>query len=62
MHLNDIKEEFLQFLTEASFVLRVLSLPASVRPSVSPSARHQDCPRDNSSSFQATITKLGPYV
>ena len=49
-----------RFLPEASIGLRVLSLPASVRPSVSPSVRHQVCPRDNSSPVQARITKFGP--
>ena len=44
------------FLPEASIGLRVLSLPASVRPSV----RHQVCPRNNSSPVQARITKFGP--
>ena len=54
----------LQFLPEASFGLRVLSLPASfrpsVRPSVRPSARHQVFARDNSSPVQARITKFEP--
>ena len=54
------------FLPEASIGLRVLPLPASVRPSVRqsvrPSVRHQVFPRDNSSPVQARITKFGPYV
>ena len=33
---------------------------ACVRPSVSPSVRHQVCPCDNSSPVQARITKFGP--
>ena len=37
-------DEMVIFLPEASIGLRVLSLPASVRPSVRP----QVCPRDNS--------------
>ena len=36
---------FTSFLPEASFGLRVLSLPASIRQSI----RHQVCPRDDSS-------------
>ena len=36
------------FLPEASFGLRVFSLPESVRQSVSLSVRHQVCPHDNS--------------
>ena len=44
------------FLPEASFGLRVLSLPASVCPSV----HHQVCLCDNSSPIQARITKFGP--
>ena len=35
---------------------------ACVCPSVSPSVRHQVCPRDNPSPVQARITKFGPYV
>ena len=50
----------LLFLPEASIDLWVLSLPASVRLSVSPSVCHQVCPRDNSSPVQARITKVGP--
>ena len=42
-------------LPQASFGFRVLSLPASVRPSV----RHQVCPRDNSTPVQARLTKFG---
>ena len=53
-------------LPEASFGLRVLSLPASVPPSVRqsvrPSVRHQVCPCDNYWTVQARITKLGPEV
>ena len=51
-----------RFLPDASIGLRVLSLPASVRPSVSPSACHQVCPRDNSSPVQVRATKFGPKV
>ena len=48
------------FLPEASFGLRVLSLPASVCLCVCPSV-HQSwaCPRDNSSPVSARITKFG---
>ena len=48
------------FLPKASIGLRVLSLPASVCPSISPSVCHQVCPRDNSSPIQARITKFVP--
>ena len=54
----------MSFLTEASFGLRVLSLPASVclcvRVSVCPCVYQSlACPHDNSSSGQARITKFG---
>ena len=47
------------FLPEASFGLRVLSLPASVCPCVYQSLA---CPHDNSSSRQARITKFSVQV
>ena len=53
------------FLPEASFSLRVLSLPASVCVCVCVSVcvrQPPDCPRDNSSPIQARITKLGPEM
>ena len=47
------------FLPEASFGLRVLSLPVSVCVCVSVSVRQPPaCPRGNSSSVQARITKF----
>ena len=45
------------FLPEASFGLRVLSLPVSVCVCVYQSLA---CPDDNSSPVQARITKFGP--
>ena len=53
----------ISFLPEASFGLRVLSLPASVCLYVCLCV-HQSraCPRDNSSPVQARITKFGPKV
>ena len=54
---------FDRFLPEASFDLRVLSLPASVCPCVCVCAcQPRVCPRHNSSLFQARITKCGPEV
>ena len=53
------------FLPEASFGLRVLSLPASgcVCPSVCLSVcQSLACPRDNSGPVQARITKFGPKM
>ena len=47
------------FSPEASIGPWVL-LPASVRPSIRPSVRHQVCPHDNSSPVQARIPKFGP--
>ena len=50
-------------LPEASFGLRVLSLPASVCVSVCLSVcQSRVCPRDNSSPVQPRITKFGPEV
>ena len=56
-----------EFLPEASFGLRVLSLPASVCVcvclSVCPSVCHSlACPRDNSGPVQDRITKFGPKM
>ena len=55
----------LSFLPEASFGIRVLSLPASVHPSVRPSVRHQVCPCEISSPVQASNlrskSKLTPF-
>ena len=49
------------FLPEASFGLRVLSLPACVCVSVCLCVRQsRACPSDNSSTVQARITKFGP--
>ena len=49
------------FLPEASFGLRVLSLPACVCVSVCLFVRQSwACPSDNSSTVQARITKFGP--
>ena len=51
------------FLPEASFGLRVLSLPASVCMCVCQSVcQSLACPRDNSGPVQARITKFGPKV
>ena len=55
------------FLPEASFGLRVLSLPASVCVSVCLSVclsvrQSLACPRDNSGPVQAKITKFGPKM
>ena len=48
------------FLPEASFGLRVLSLPACVCMCVCPCVRQSwACPCDNSSTVQARITKFG---
>ena len=49
------------FLPDASFGLRVLSLPASVCVCVCPSVRQSRAgPRDNSSPVSARITKFEP--
>ena len=53
------------FLPEASFGLRVLSLPASVCVCLSVClsvCQSRVCPRDNSSPVQPRITKIGPEV
>ena len=53
------------FLPEASFGLRVLSLPASVCVCVSVClsvCQSRVCPRDNSSPVQARITKFGAHM
>ena len=51
------------FLPEASFDLRVLSLPASVCASVCQSVcQSLACPHDNSGPVQVRITKFGPKV
>ena len=51
------------FLPEASFGLRVLSLPASVCVSVCLSVcQSLACPRDNSGPVQARIAKFGPKM
>ena len=55
------------FLPEASFGLRVLSLPASVCVCVCLSVcpyvcQSLACPRDNSGPVQATIAKFGPKM
>ena len=47
------------FLPEASFGLRVLSLPASVCPCV---CQSRACPHNNSPLIQARITKFGTKV
>ena len=53
----------LSFIPEASFGLRVLSLPASVCLSVCLSVcQSRVCPRDNSSPVQARITKFGAQM
>ena len=67
MHLNTVKISIdfghdkpsasISFLPEASFGLRVLSLPPSVCLCVRQSLA---CPRDNLSPVQARITKFGP--
>ena len=49
--------QIIHFLPEASFGLRVLSLPVSVCVCVYQSLA---CPHDNSSPVQARITKFGP--
>ena len=54
---------FLDSLPEASYGLRVLSSPASVCVCVCVCVRQSlDCPDDNLSPAQATITKIGPEV
>ena len=50
------------FLPEASFGLRVLSLPASVYVCVCLCVNHLLCPRDNWRPVQARITKFGPKM
>ena len=53
------------FLPEASFGLRVLSLPASVCVCVSVClsvCQSLACPRDNSGPVQARIAKFGPKM
>ena len=52
---------FCVFLPEASFGLRVLSLPASVCPCVRV-CQSRACPHDNSPLVQARITKFGTKV
>ena len=50
-------------LPEASYGLRVLSLPASLSLSVCVCVRQSPvCPRDNLSPVQARITEFGPEV
>ena len=49
------------FLPEASFGLRVLSLPASVCVCLSV-CQSRVCPRNNSGPVRAKITKLGPKM
>ena len=57
-HHNKAAGPFIKhFLPEASFGLRVLSLPVSVCVCVYQSLA---CPDDNSSPVQARITKFGP--
>ena len=57
--------QILQFLPEASFGLRVLSLPASVCVCLSVClsvCQSLACPHDNSGPIQARITKFGPKM
>ena len=52
-----------QFSPEASFVLRVLSLPASVCLCIRMYVYHSlVCPHDNSGPVQARINKFGPTM
>ena len=59
--LNSGHKCFYKFLPEASFGLRVLSLPACVCVCLSV-CQSLACPRDNSGPIQARITKFGPNM
>ena len=53
---------YCEFLPEASFGLRVLSLPASVCVCLPVCVSITSCPRDNSGPVQARIAKFGPKM